>query len=453
MKQKLYLIPRFILRLFDIFLYLIILILLYGISLLKKLFIRKQNILNKNVLVHIVRYHDTIEGHETVNSSAYLEDFYDRPVFDYALMLCVGDGIQRIKRLGKKVIGVNVYVSDFNPFKKVLPYTSVILRDIMATFKTIAIIKKKKYGILELTAPSNLIVRAILVKNFTNIKLLVRVVGNADLIYFFNKFPLFFPFQIKLACFKIFEYFYDKIIYSLFFSKCDLVIGLNRNNFENAISNGADIKKSYLVRIKIDQAMLYYPEIKRGELEGFPKTGKVVTIWSRLSKEMLIDLAISGFGHLVNSHNMQNLHLTIIGKGPEKENLSKLANDLGLNNRVHFLGFQNRQYIKSAALNSSVILSPLGGSALVEAALLAKPIVAFDMEWQSELIIDGYSGLLCDPQDPENIAKKILYLLENTEKANALGIEAKKFAEQMFDLKTIIENENRIYSKISLKDR
>lgn len=61
---------------------------------------------------------------------------------------------------------------------------------------------------------------------------------------------------------------------------------------------------------------------------------------------------------------------------------------------VIFLGFQPQNIALELIRRSSVVCIPMSGRVLVEAALLGKPVVVGDLEWHTELVDDGHSGLV-----------------------------------------------------------
>ena len=402
----------------------------------------------RNIIVHLLRPGDTVEQLKKYNPPSYLEEFYRRTPFQMTVALCVGEGTNIITRFGKKTVGINIYAPQLQKLRRILPFFGYLIEYLINTFITIRFLRKKQISFFEVHSPSNQIWKSIYVKNFLDIKAITRVVGNYDLIYFSQYFPLFFPFQVKMPFFKIIEYWYDKVLLSYFFKKMDLVFGLNRNNYENAISNGAAPEKSFLGRIKIDREITQYSIISRENLFNYPQEGKILLIWSRLNPEMLVEYALLAMDLIVNRNNHKEIQLVIIGQGSEEKKYKDYVKKKGLENFIHFTGWQNRQYIRSAAHYCDCVISPFGGSALVEAGLLGKPIVAFDIEWQSELIIDGYSGLLSIYNSPEDIKNKIFEILENRDLSKELGENCQLLTRKMFDLEVMEKKEAMIYQKL-----
>ncbi len=106
--------------------------------------------------------------------------------------------------------------------------------------------------------------------------------------------------------------------------------------------------------------------------------------------------------------------LLIAGNGPERENLEKMAAELGLEAHVIFLGYttQLEKYLQVCDLE--VACSYREGLPLnvVEAMLCGKPVVASRNRGHRELIRDGINGYLADPDDVDAFADKMLQALQ-----------------------------------------
>ena len=107
----------------------------------------------------------------------------------------------------------------------------------------------------------------------------------------------------------------------------------------------------------------------------------------------------------------KDIHLLLIGEGPLKPQNERLAKEIGLENRVHFLGFRNdiARILKTSDI--VVLSSNWEGLSLssIEAMASGKPFVASKVEGLEEVV--GDYGLLFENGNPEelfNILKKLL---------------------------------------------
>jgi glycosyltransferase involved in cell wall biosynthesis len=115
--------------------------------------------------------------------------------------------------------------------------------------------------------------------------------------------------------------------------------------------------------------------------------------------------------------------LAIGGEGPERKALEKLAAELGVANRVRFLGWRQDAGALLAGCDVFVCSSrhePLGNIVL-EAWSAGKPVVAVAAQGPAALLEHDRTGLLVPPESPESLAQAIAGLLAGPERAAALA--------------------------------
>lgn len=407
-------------------------------------FLRKRHQCKVPVLASLIRMEDTSDVHLRLNSQNYIENYYTRPFVKHSLMLCVGDGKTKVRRIGRRVIAVDINLVRFGSMANYLPRTTRTIRDTVALFVCKHFISKREISVVETMSPSPLMWRGTMLKWLLPIKLVTQVRGNLDLILA-SKAPARGQPMRQLVAFA--ETMRLKILAQAFFRSCDLVVGYNRNNKENAISNGAHPKKTYLSRIQIDREILNYALRPRADLESFPSSGRVVCLWSRLGAEKYVAEALDGVTPVLEKQT--DVHLVIIGDGEARSKLEEMRARSKFRSRIHFTGYQARNYIRSAAEYSDVVIVPYAGSSLVEAALLEKPVVAFDIEWHSELIRDGETGWLVDYRSPDHIATAVNLALSDPDMAGVRAKRLRECTERMFEVSKILNEEARIMLSIA----
>jgi glycosyltransferase involved in cell wall biosynthesis len=84
----------------------------------------------------------------------------------------------------------------------------------------------------------------------------------------------------------------------------------------------------------------------------------------------------------------------------------------------------------------------------VEAALLAKPIVACRAGGAPESIADGETGLLVPPRQAEGIAEALLTLLENRDAARRMGQAGHDRARQLFNWPNYVATLESVYDRV-----
>ncbi len=149
-------------------------------------------------------------------------------------------------------------------------------------------------------------------------------------------------------------------------------------------------------------------------------------IVSQLTPYKRIDLAVNAFNKL-------GIPLIIIGEGPEKKRLKKMAKD-----NVKFLGWQSDETVREYFKNCIGFLFPGEddfGIAPVEAMGFGKPVLAFRKGGATETILEGITGEFFDDQVPESLAEGVRRVLMNLNNYSPLLIRkrAEKFSQDRFE--------------------
>jgi len=115
------------------------------------------------------------------------------------------------------------------------------------------------------------------------------------------------------------------------------------------------------------------------------------------------------FKELVSKYPDKKIKLWIVGDGTEKEKLQKQVNDLELNGKVVFWGFQEdvRPYLEAADVFVLPSFSEGFSISLVEAMLCGLPCIVTNQGGPSEIVEHGKSGFLINPQDDCDLKEKM----------------------------------------------
>jgi glycosyltransferase involved in cell wall biosynthesis len=137
-----------------------------------------------------------------------------------------------------------------------------------------------------------------------------------------------------------------------------------------------------------------------------------------------------GFDVLLRAFSVVRRHmptacLTIAGDGPEAPRLRGLADSLGITDAVAFPGLVTGQakvalFNRARVFVSSSRREPFANANL-EAMAAGRPIVATRVGGNVEMVDDEASGLLVEPEDADGMAKAILRLLTDRERAAVMG--------------------------------
>lgn len=151
------------------------------------------------------------------------------------------------------------------------------------------------------------------------------------------------------------------------------------------------------------------------------------------------------------------LHYDIVGDGPLRSSLQKLATELGLNNHVTFHGFKdnhfNRQLMTRAHIFALPSITADNGDqentpiSLIEAQASGLPVLSTRYSGIPEIVLDGKSGFLVPERDTPALAEKLLLLIERPELCNQFGACGRKHVEAQFELHQANQDLVRLYEE------
>lgn len=128
---------------------------------------------------------------------------------------------------------------------------------------------------------------------------------------------------------------------------------------------------------------------------------------------------------------LENVHVAIIGDGPDRERLEGIARSLGIDRRVHFTGRVSHDEMPSyiATLDIAVSADDRTGYAspmkLLEYMAMAKPVVAPRLPNIEDIICDGEDGLLFIPGDAADLRRVVSRLVNDAALRRRCGTHAR----------------------------
>lgn len=157
------------------------------------------------------------------------------------------------------------------------------------------------------------------------------------------------------------------------------------------------------------------------------------------------EVIIRALGNLQN----KNIYYVICGKGPLKEYLSNLAIQLGIADRVVFLGF--RKDIPELCNTSDISAFPSKieglGLAGIEAMAAGVPLISSNVHGILDYVIDGETGYACDPEDVDGFAKAIDKLANDPHLRLEMSKKCRKAVEP-FELNNALRTMWDIYDEV-----
>ena len=142
--------------------------------------------------------------------------------------------------------------------------------------------------------------------------------------------------------------------------------------------------------------------------------------------------------------------LVLVGDGPDRSAAEWLAHDLGIQNRVHFLGKQERVHELLPLADIMLMPSELEsfGLAALEAMACKVPSIATCVGGVPELIDDGETGLLYSVGDVDGMAAGALSLLTDKSRMGTMREAGRKTAQKRFCASLVVPQYVRYYEEV-----
>jgi glycosyltransferase involved in cell wall biosynthesis len=147
-----------------------------------------------------------------------------------------------------------------------------------------------------------------------------------------------------------------------------------------------------------------------------------------------------------------DLRCEIIGYGPEEERLRHQASDLGLRDRVAFLGRLGQAEILDhlAAADLFVLTSSYEGmpGSVLEAMACGLPVVATDVDGTREVVEDGVTGALIPAADIDALIHALWRLLADPALRSSMGTAGRERVADRFSFERVITAKLRLYQDV-----
>lgn len=205
-----------------------------------------------------------------------------------------------------------------------------------------------------------------------------------------------------------------KVLERFVLKRADLVVFLSNENRKRIMERA---KFSGIERTKVIYNNINTPRIEKlGEEKGinFGTNKKVIGFVGGISEE------VKGLKYLIKAfykikQKIPNSLLVLVGDGPDRQKLISLAKSLNLENDVIFTGFKENplQYMKGFDLMVLPSTSEAFGYVLLEAMYVGTPVIGSKVGGIPEVL--KYDELLFEPRNIDELASKILNLLQSEE--------------------------------------
>ncbi|MBD3162294.1 MAG: N-acetyl-alpha-D-glucosaminyl L-malate synthase BshA [Candidatus Eisenbacteria bacterium] len=192
----------------------------------------------------------------------------------------------------------------------------------------------------------------------------------------------------------------------------------------------------------------FRPDRKPVGLASFRQEGRLVVMHaSNFRAVKNLPAVIGTFARIAEA---LPANLVLVGEGPELPATHAQVQELGLEDRVHFLGMQNA--IEDLLVQSDLLLQPSRhesfGLTALEAMACGVPVVTTNQGGTAELIEQDVSGFLADPDDLEGMAGWAIRTLGDPARRRAVAEAARARVVERFDRRRIVDLYLEFYERV-----
>ena len=240
----------------------------------------------------------------------------------------------------------------------------------------------------------------------------------------------------------------------------------------SAIPVKRNLLNKFLLLKTVSGIIVNSEETRRTILAGFPELEndeKIVTIYNGLNipqydnqsfNKLYVakdnEIVIGNAGRMVYQKNQSELlliakkladrglkfKLIIAGDGELEEKLKSLTKELNISEFVRFTGFVNdiKSFMESIDVFALTSHWEGFGYVLTEAMASYKPVVAYDISSNPEIVVNNETGFLVEKGNLEEFANNLEILINSKEKRLVFGNEGRKIVESKFDFNNNIKH-------------
>ena len=170
----------------------------------------------------------------------------------------------------------------------------------------------------------------------------------------------------------------------------------------------------------------------------------------RVLQQKGFDIALTAFARLIAE--FPRARLVVAGDGEAREPLERQASALGVERAVDMVGWVAPDEVPALISRCTMVVMPSRiepfGLVALQAAQMARPIVASRVDGLPEVVAQGESGLLVEPEDIDGVAEAMRSLLRHPGRAAAMGEAARRRAGEVFSWDEHVTAYEALYRRI-----
>ena len=220
------------------------------------------------------------------------------------------------------------------------------------------------------------------------------------------------------------------------YRQADWLIAVSNYVKDVIVQHGADPDRITVIPngVNIETFICGDSAMARERLD-LPQNDFIVLFTGNLIPRKGVDVLLRAFQQLADKH--QNMRLVFIGRGPERENLTTLATELGVATRVTFAGYKPLTEMPLWYRACNVFVMPSWAEGLsvsvLEALACGRPVITtFPEIGEHDAVKPGETGLLVDYGDAHQLTQALDQLASLPELRRRLGENARRLVEHEF---------------------
>jgi len=237
--------------------------------------------------------------------------------------------------------------------------------------------------------------------------------------------------------------------YDRLFASGERFLALSEHMREALINLGCPSERIIVHRLGVDLDRF---RTTRRTVNG--STFEVISV-ARLIPKKGIGIAIKAIATLAEAG--VPVRYTVVGAGPLREDLKRLALDLGIEDLVNFVGPKSPDVVAALLSNADVLAAPSVTAAdgdaegtpvaILEAGASGLPVVATRHAGIPEVVTDGETGFLVAEEGVTELADRLLALWESPQARKSMGEAGRQIVAERHEIKKLNQQLLRIYQE------
>ena len=224
----------------------------------------------------------------------------------------------------------------------------------------------------------------------------------------------------------------------------DQVVAVSEDVRRRLLGAGVKQQKIHLVRNGVVVEVFADAQQRRKARRGVDSSIRVGLV-GRLAPEKGVDVFLRAASEV--AARFPTAQFLIAGDGPDRATLQALLKDLGLLGRAELVGRQDDMPGVFASLDLLVSASRHEGLpiALLEGMASGLPVVATSVGAVPQVVQDGQTGLLVEPEDPKALGEAIARLLADPDEREAFGVAGRMRVMEHFSARRMASDYMAVY--------